>query len=356
MHDGRADRRAIAAITPVDVLDHLLAPLVLEIDVDVGRLAAVLGNEAGKQKFGLFRVYRGDAEAIADRAVRRRAAALAEDFLVLPAREGHDVMDGEEIARVVELGDQRELVMKPLCDVVRNAFRIFVFRIAILRAGPGEIFEMLLRGFAFRHRLVGIFVFQLAEREIAGFGDLDGAGDGLGKIFEQPRHLRRGFQMAFGIDGKPQARFGNGAFLADAGEDVGERPALRRVIGDVVDGDERRMKALAELGQKPEPARLVAAMIMDAGEEGAARRGAGQGGEALDEIFPHPSRLAPLAPQDDGGRSMPLVLAPSENSSSGGNAMSIWPSLAARISSKVRWHSPFFALRLPLVRSWQRRP
>jgi hypothetical protein len=42
MHDSRADRRAVAAVALVDVLDHLLAPLVLEIDVDVGRLAAVL--------------------------------------------------------------------------------------------------------------------------------------------------------------------------------------------------------------------------------------------------------------------------------------------------------------------------
>ena len=83
MHDGRADRRAMAAVAPVDVLDHFLAPLVLEIDVDIGRLAAVLGNEAGEQQFGLFRIDRGDAEAIADRAVRRRAAALAENFLFL---------------------------------------------------------------------------------------------------------------------------------------------------------------------------------------------------------------------------------------------------------------------------------
>ena len=71
------------------------------------------------------------------------------------------------------------------------------------------------------------------------------------------------------------------AFLADAGEHVGERPALRRVIVNVVDGDERRAVPLAEFGQQAEPARLVAAMIMHAGEEGAARRGADQSGEAL---------------------------------------------------------------------------
>ena len=38
--DGGADRGAVAAVALVDVLDDLLAPLVLEIDVDVGRLVA----------------------------------------------------------------------------------------------------------------------------------------------------------------------------------------------------------------------------------------------------------------------------------------------------------------------------
>src|SRR4029077_8603131 len=94
MHDGCADCGAVAPVTLVDVLDHLLAPLVLEIDVDVGRLGATLGNEAGGGEVAFFRVHRGDAEAVADGAVRRRAAALAEDFLFLPAREGDDVVDG----------------------------------------------------------------------------------------------------------------------------------------------------------------------------------------------------------------------------------------------------------------------
>ena len=55
--------------------------------------------------------------------------------------------------------------------------------------------------------------------------------------------------MPLGIDGKAQTRFGHGAFFADAGENVGKRPALRRVIGNLVDGDEGRIQALAEFGQ-----------------------------------------------------------------------------------------------------------
>ena len=43
--DRRGDRGPIAAVLLVDVLDDLLAPLVLEVDVDVGRLVALAGDE-----------------------------------------------------------------------------------------------------------------------------------------------------------------------------------------------------------------------------------------------------------------------------------------------------------------------
>ena len=131
---------------------------------------------------------------------------------------------------------------------------------------------MLLRGLAFRHRLVGIFVFQFVERETAGFGDFDGAGDGIGK-FGNSRAISAGalrWRSALTASRKPASAMVH--FSRTQVSDIGERPALRRVIEDVIDGDERRMQALAEFGQQAEPARFVAAMIMDAGEESAARR------------------------------------------------------------------------------------
>jgi hypothetical protein len=93
--------------------------------------------------------------------------------------------------------------------------------------------------------------------------------------------------MALGIDGEPQAGVVNGALLADAGDDVGERPALGHVVEHVVDGDERRANALAVRAS-------------------AASRSANSG-----------------------------------VSSSGGSAISIWPSAAASMSAKPKWHSPF---------------
>src|SRR5579862_1773160 len=90
--------------------------------------------------------------------------------------------------------------------------------------------------------------------------------------------------MAFGIDGEPQARFADRAFLANAGDDVGERPPCRHVIKHIIDGDERRAEPFTEFSKEPKPARLIAAIIVDAGEKGAARCGVCKDGEAENEI------------------------------------------------------------------------
>jgi hypothetical protein len=86
-------------------LDHLLAALVLEIDVDVGRLAAVGRDEALEQQVDALGIDLGDAETVADGGVRRRAAALAENLLA--AGIADDVVDGEEVGRIFQLGDER---------------------------------------------------------------------------------------------------------------------------------------------------------------------------------------------------------------------------------------------------------
>ena len=78
--------------------------------------------------------------------------------------------------------------------------------------------------------------------------------------------------MSLGNDGEPQAGRVDGALLADAGDDVGERAALGRMIVHVVDGDERGAHARAQFIEPAEPARLVAALAMDAGEKRAAAR------------------------------------------------------------------------------------
>src|SRR5215467_1107406 len=148
MHHGGADRRAMAAVALVNILNNLFAPLVFEIDIDIGRLTAIFRNEAGEQEIALVRIDGSNPEAKANRAIGRRTASLAQNFLLLGAREGNDIVHGEEVARIIEFADQREFVFEALADIAGNAIGIFVFWIAVLRARPCEIFQMLLRGLA----------------------------------------------------------------------------------------------------------------------------------------------------------------------------------------------------------------
>ena len=125
-------------------------------------------------------------------------------------------------------------------DIFGNAGGIFLLRIAALGAIPRQIGEMFLRRLAGRYRLVGIFIFEFVQRETAGVGDFGAAGDRFGTDGEERCHIFWRFEMALGIDGKPKARFGEGAFLADAGDDIGKRPAFRLMIEHIIEGDERR--------------------------------------------------------------------------------------------------------------------
>ncbi len=111
----------VAAIGVVDPLDHFLPALVLEVDVDVGRLAALLRDEALEQKFRAHRIDRGDAEHVADGGIGGAAAALAEDAAILG--ELDDGIHGQEVRRVFELLDQRQLVAELRRDAVGQARR-----------------------------------------------------------------------------------------------------------------------------------------------------------------------------------------------------------------------------------------
>ena len=137
-------------------MNDFFAALVLEIDVDVGRLASLGGNEALEQEIGTVGVDFGHAEAEADGGIGGRATALAED--ALRARETHDVVDGEEVGCVLQLGDQTELMLEIGAHLVRNALRV-----ASGGAVISQVSERILGVVETFNQLVGIFVTQLVE-------------------------------------------------------------------------------------------------------------------------------------------------------------------------------------------------
>ena len=93
-----------------------------DVQVDVGRLGALAGQEPLEQKPHPNRIHRGDSEAEADHRVRRGTPPLTEDSPL--AAEADDLDHGEEIAAVVEFLNQLEFLFQLLSDGRRNAVGI----------------------------------------------------------------------------------------------------------------------------------------------------------------------------------------------------------------------------------------
>ncbi len=102
----------ILAVLPRDVGDDLVAPVVLEVDVDVRHRHPVGVEEALERQAVGDRVDRGDAEGVRDDRARRAAPAGRLDPLLPcePDEVGHD----QEVAGVAHRGDDTELVLEAL--------------------------------------------------------------------------------------------------------------------------------------------------------------------------------------------------------------------------------------------------
>ncbi len=230
---------ALAPVSLIDVLDHLLAPLMLEVDVDIGGLVALGRDEALEQKIEPRRIDLGDPEAEADGGIGRRAAALTQD--AARAREAHDVVHGEKIRRVAERSDQREFMGQRLARPLRNALGI---------AGASARFrEGLERGLGGRMAFAQLFriaMRQFIEAEGKAVEEAHRLRDRLRRLGEEAGHFARGLEMPLGVGLRQAPRGLERRPFADAGDDVGERAPLGRMHQRVIGRDQRR----ADLARK----------------------------------------------------------------------------------------------------------
>ena len=108
-----------------------------------------------------LRIDGGDPQTVADAGVGRGAPALAQNFLA--AREGDDIVHGQKVRLVAQLGDEGELVL----DGRPRSRAGTPSRPAPARAGLRELAQMAGRRLTGRHQLMRILVAQLLERESA---------------------------------------------------------------------------------------------------------------------------------------------------------------------------------------------
>src|SRR5688572_31760100 len=101
-------------IPRVDVVEHFLTPVVLDVDVDIGRLGAAFGADLGEKALEeqtvLHRIDGGDPKAVRDRGVGGAAATLGENAAA--AGELHRVPHHEKEAGEAKLLDDPQLVLE----------------------------------------------------------------------------------------------------------------------------------------------------------------------------------------------------------------------------------------------------
>ncbi len=136
--------------------------------------------------------------------------------------------------RVFELSDQAQFLVQDLlglgCNPDRKSF---------MRAGPGQVFQMALRGLARRHRLVGVLISKLIERKIDAAGKPHGFLNRLREVAEQPRHFVSRLEIAFRIGFKTPADGVDGGLLANAAQNILQGTARGMVIQHLIGRQQR---------------------------------------------------------------------------------------------------------------------
>ena len=232
----------------------------LEVDVDVGRLVALAADEAFEQQAAVRRIDGGDAQAIADRGIRRRAAALTEDAAF--AGEGDEVGDGQEVRLVAQLGDQCQLALDLLADRFRRAGGI-----AALQPLQSELAQPAGRRLVRRDDLLGVFVAQLIEREATARGEPDGFLEKIRRIaLGEPQPAA---QVLLGIGSKRESALGKRLAEPDGGQGVVQALAGAAMIVDVAGSHQRQADLACDIAQHAEQCGVVAAGEQLGGEPAA---------------------------------------------------------------------------------------
>ena len=245
--------RAEAPVALVDVLDHRFAPVAArQVEIDVGPLAALLGEEALEEQLHAHRVHRGEAERVAHRAVGRGAAPLHQH--VVGAAVLDEVPDDEEVAGQVEAADQGQLVL----DLPPRLLGERPRAVPVAGSRVGELAQEAERRLAPGQRVVGEAVAQVLQGEAEPQRQLAGIGHRLGAVREEPLHHPAALHEVLAVAREQPARGLERGVLADAREHVEQRAVPARDQLGLV-GGERGQAQPRGLAAQPLVARLLRA-------------------------------------------------------------------------------------------------
>ena len=210
-------RDPIAAVFLLDIADHLVAPVLAEIDVEIRHRDALGVEKSFEQQTPAQRVEIGDRQGPGDDRAGARAASRP-DRDALPFRPLNEVGNDQEVACEAHLDDCFELEFEPI------AIGFGIGRGESRRSQPRR--ETAARRLAQRRRLVAPGVTprrvkrrqdRLAEPRDKGAapGDDEGIVAGFRQIGEQSAHLGGRPEVMMRRQ-PPSVRVGDDAALRDA--------------------------------------------------------------------------------------------------------------------------------------------
>ena len=228
------------AVAALHVIDHLAAPQVVEVDVDV-RHADPLGvQEPLEDQAVPQRIDVGDPERVGHQRPGHRAAARAHADPA-PARVRDEVADDQEVGGEPHAADHVELVLEAAPDLLADR----VEPLAELR--PGQLAQVVLGARRpGRKRELREQRPPEAELEIAALGDLEGAAQRVGEVAEALPHLLGRLEVDLVGQVAETVRVVHRLAGLDAEQDVVGVGVLVPQVVAVVGGDQRDPGALRQ--------------------------------------------------------------------------------------------------------------
>ena len=238
------------AVLLLHVLDHLVAAVHAEVDVEVRHAHALRIQEALEEQVVRDGIEVGDPQRVRDERAGAGAAARSDGDAVLLS-ELDEVPDDEEVSWEFHPADDVHLHREAL------AIRVLVDLLADLGELAEATLEALLRDLAEVRRLVHADgdaearEHRVAELqlELTLLADGEGVADRIGDVGEELRHLVAGLQVHLARAVAALLRLLVGAAALDAAEVHVRLGVVLAAVVDVVGGDEREIEALGEIDE-----------------------------------------------------------------------------------------------------------
>ena len=228
--DGRPRRQraegadlghVLHAVLFLDVLDHLAAALLAEVDVDIGRLPPALVQEPLEQQIVGQRADVAQIQGVGHQRTDARSAGRGRN--VLRTGEAHEVPHDEEVVGKPQLVDHAQLAVHAGHDLFRQFAvddPLGIAGVSLFQAGKDQLMEKILRGRSIGRAVDGEVPLAQLQVDVYAVGDLLRPLDGLAVAAEDRVHLLGAAKIEL-VGLHPHA-VGVGAELArvDAEQDV----------------------------------------------------------------------------------------------------------------------------------------